>query len=62
MVAVVAVRPSAVSPARPSKMPAMVVVLHAVMVAVMIPAVFCFCRGAGHGYREADSEESRDGN
>jgi hypothetical protein len=62
MVAVMAVRPSAVSPARPSKMPAMIVVLHAVMMVVMMPAVFCFCRAAGHGYREADSQESRDGN
>ena len=55
MVAVVAVRPSAVSPACPSKVPAPVVMLHAVMMVVMVPAVFGFCRAAGPGYREADS-------
>jgi hypothetical protein len=58
MVPVMAVRPSAMSPARPSKMPAIVVVLHAVMMAVMIPAMLCFCGAAGRGNCEADSYNS----
>jgi hypothetical protein len=55
MVAVVAVRPSAVPPARPTKVPAPVVMFHAVMMVVMFPAVFCFGRTVAQGYREADS-------
>lgn len=61
MLAVVAVRPAAVSPTRPSKMTTAVVMLHAVMM-VMLPAVLRFCRTARQGHRNADSQDSGETN